>query len=70
MANTIAGMQIRRWNKRQLSILGVALLVVYWVFSASRNTYEADVIIKNTKPELVWEYVADFHRMHLLNPTM
>lgn len=63
-------MQTRRWNKRQLSILGIGLLVFYFIFSASRNTYEDDVIIKNTKPELVWEFVADFHKMHLLNPTM
>lgn len=63
-------MQIRRYNKRHLCILGAALLVLYWIFSASRNTYEAEVTIKNTKPEFVWEYVADFHKMHLLNPTM
>lgn len=63
-------MQIRRWNKRHLSMLGGALLLLYWIFSASRNTYKAEVIIKNTKPEHVWEYVADFHKMRLLNPTM
>lgn len=51
-------------------MLGAALFVLYWIFSASKNTYEAEIIIKNTKPELVWEYVADFHKMHLLNPTM
>lgn len=63
-------MQTRRWNKRHLSILGIGLLIFYLIFSASRNTYESDIIIRNTKPELVWEYVADFHKMHLLNPTM
>lgn len=63
-------MQTRRWNKRHLSIFGIGLLIFYLIFSASRNTYESDVIIRNTKPELVWEYVADFHKMHLLNPTM
>lgn len=51
-------------------MLGGALLLLYWIFSASRNTYKAEVIIKNTKPEHVWEYVADFHEMRLLNPTM
>lgn len=63
-------MQTRRWNKRHLSILGGGVLIFYMIFSASRNTYESDVIIKNTKPDIVWEYVADFHKMHLLNPTM
>lgn len=63
-------MQTRRWNKRHLSALGIGLLIVCFIFSASRNTYESDVIIRNTKPESVWEYVADFHKMHLLNPTM
>lgn len=51
-------------------MLGGALLLLYWIFSASRNTYKAEEIIKSTKPEHVWEYVADFHKMRLLNPTM
>lgn len=63
-------MQTRRWNKRHLSILGGGILLFYMIFSASRNSFETDIIIKNTKPELVWEYVADFHKMLLLNPTM
>lgn len=63
-------MQTRRWNKRQLFGLGGGLLVFYLIFSASRNSYQSDVIVKNVKPEVVWEYVADFHKMRLLNPTM
>lgn len=63
-------MQIRRWNKRQFFGLAGGLLVFYLIFSASRNSYESDVIVKNVKPEVVWEYVADFHKMRLLNPTM
>ncbi|XP_031631761.1 uncharacterized protein LOC116346011 [Contarinia nasturtii] len=63
-------MQTRRWNKRHLSTLGIGLLLFYMIFSASRNTYKSDIIIPNTKSELVWEYVADFHKMHQLNPTI
>lgn len=63
-------MQITRWNNRRISIAAGAILVFYLMFSASWNTYQADVIIKNTNPELVWEYVADFDKMRLLNPTM
>lgn len=63
-------MQTRHWNKRRLIVLFCATLAFYVVFSASYNTYESDVTIKNTKPEIVWEYVADFQKMKLLNPTM
>lgn len=63
-------MQTTRWNRRRCSFLACALLVLYWLFSVSNNTYESDVTIKNVKPEIVWEYVADFHKMRLLNPTM
>lgn len=63
-------MQTTRWNRRRCSIAAFSLLVLYWLFSASNNTYESDVTIKNVRPEIAWEYVADFHKMRLLNPTM
>lgn len=63
-------MRTTHWNRRRCSILACSLLVIYFIFSASNNTYESDVTIKNTKPEIVWEYVADFRKMQLLNPTM
>lgn len=63
-------MQTTRWSQRRLAIFGIGLLIFYLIFSASQNTYESDVIIKNTKPEIVWEYIADFHKMRMLNPTM
>lgn len=63
-------MHTTRWDRRRCSILACSLLVLYWLFSAGNNTYESDVTIKNVKPEIVWEYVADFHKMKLLNPTM
>lgn len=48
----------------------MAILVLYWIISASNNVYESDVTVRKTKPEDAWEYVADFHKMKLLNPTM
>lgn len=63
-------MQTTRWNIKRLSIVFIALLGLYVIFSASNNKYEVDAIIKYTKPEKVWEFVADFSKMKLLNPTM
>lgn len=63
-------MPTTRWNRRRLIIFSVCLLIVYWIFSASRNTYTSEVTIRNTKPEVAWEYVADFQKMRSLNPTM
>lgn len=63
-------MQTTRWNIKRLSILCIALLGLYVVFSASNNKYEVDTVIRHTKPDKVWEFVADFSKMKLLNPTM
>lgn len=63
-------MQTTRWNKRRLGIVSIGTLVFYLVFSASNNRYEADVTIKNVDPKVVWDFVADFSKMRLLNPTM
>lgn len=63
-------MQTTRWNIKRLSIVCIGILALYVIFSASNNKYEVDAIIKHTKPEKVWEFVADFSKMKLLNPTM
>lgn len=63
-------MQTTRWNRRRLAIFAIGLLITYWILSASRNTFKSEVIIRDTKPEIVWEFVADFKKMQLLNPTM
>lgn len=63
-------MQTTRWNIKRISIVIVVLVGLYVMFSASSNKYEVDAVIKNTKPEKVWEFVADFSKMKLLNPTM
>lgn len=63
-------MQTTRWNKRRLGISAVGILVFYLIFSASNNRYEADVTIKNVDAKAVWDFVADFSKMRVLNPTM
>ncbi|XP_037037795.1 uncharacterized protein LOC119075457 [Bradysia coprophila] len=65
-----AKMQTTRWNIKRISLLCIAVLGLYMIFSASNNKYEVDAIIKYTKPDKVWEFVADFSKMKLLNPTI
>lgn len=63
-------MQTTRWNRRRLGIAAFILLGMYVVFSASYNKYEIDGTVRNASPEKVWDFVADFNNMKLLNPTM
>lgn len=63
-------MQTRRWNIKKLSLAIAACLVIYIIFSSGFHKYQIDSVISNTRPEDVWEYVADFSKMRLLNPTI
>jgi hypothetical protein len=63
-------MHIARWNKKRLAIVAIAIVALYIFFSSSYTTYQVDTVIKDSKPEEVWEYVADFSKMKLLNPLM
>ncbi|KAJ6641432.1 hypothetical protein Bhyg_06371 [Pseudolycoriella hygida] len=63
-------MQTTRWNIKRLSIVFIAFVGIYFIFSASNNKYEIDAIIKRTDPEKVWEFVSDFSKMKILNPTI
>ncbi|KAH8371240.1 hypothetical protein KR093_006708, partial [Drosophila rubida] len=59
------------WNIKRVSVLLCAVLVLYvFVFSGGYHKYQIDGVIGNTRPERVWEYVADFNKMRLLNPTI
>lgn len=61
----------QRWNlKRASVILSAALLLYVLVFSSGYQKYQIEGIIDRAQPEKVWEYVADFNKMRLLNPTM
>lgn len=62
---------VGRWNIKRVSLISTALLLLYvFVFSSGYHKYQIDGVIGNTRPERVWEYVADFSKMRLLNPTM
>lgn len=63
-------MQRTRWNIKRISIAIILIITIYVIFSSSYNQYEIDATIPNTKPEIVWNFVADFSKMRLLNPTM
>lgn len=63
-------MQATKWNKRRLIIIFVVLITSYTIFSASYNKYQIDATIKNVKAEEVWDFISDFSKMKLLNPTM
>lgn len=60
----------KRCNIKSASLIVSILVVVYLIFSSGYHKYEIDGVIKHTRPEDVWNYVADFSKMRLLNPTM
>ncbi|XP_063695806.1 uncharacterized protein LOC134827166 [Culicoides brevitarsis] len=59
-----------RWNKRRLLSVALSGIVFYLILSAKYNKFQAETVIKNHKPEDVWNFVADFSKMKLLNPTI
>ncbi|GAB0098927.1 uncharacterized protein DMENIID0001_147370 [Sergentomyia squamirostris] len=59
-----------RSNKRKLIVYGIIFLLAYVIFSSGYNDYRSETTIAGAKPEQVWEYVADFSKMKLLNPTI
>ncbi|XP_023301647.2 uncharacterized protein LOC111683776 [Lucilia cuprina] len=61
---------LKRCNIKSASLVFSVLLVLYLVFSSGYHKYEIDGVIKNSRPEDVWNYVADFSKMRLLNPTI
>ncbi|CAD7002565.1 uncharacterized protein LOC101460672 [Ceratitis capitata] len=63
-------MHARRWNIKKLIICGGAFLIVYILLTSGTREYEIDATIESSKPEQVWEYVADFNKMRTLNPTI
>lgn len=59
-----------RQSKRKY-VIGICAVIFVYLFLFSRyQTFEYQEVIKNAKPEAVWEYVADFSKMKLLNPTI
>uniref|UniRef100_A0A8D8FD28 (northern house mosquito) hypothetical protein n=1 Tax=Culex pipiens TaxID=7175 RepID=A0A8D8FD28_CULPI len=60
---------VPRFLKRR-STLAALSIVLYWILSSPYNTFETEIVLHRTKPEVVWEYVADFSKMKTLNPTI
>ncbi|EDW78909.1 uncharacterized protein Dwil_GK11439 [Drosophila willistoni] len=60
-----------RFNIRRISVFfTLGLLFYVLVISGSYYEYQIGGTISNARPEKVWEYVADFNKMRLLNPTI
>lgn len=59
-----------RQNSRKY-IFGIcAVIFVYLLLFSRYQTFEYQEVIKNAKPETVWETVADFSKMKSFNPTI
>jgi hypothetical protein len=59
-----------RQSKRKY-IFGIcAVIFVYLLLFSRYQTFEYTEVLKNVKPEAVWEYVADFSKMKALNPSI
>lgn len=59
-----------RQSKRKY-IIGICAVIFVYIFLFTRyQTFEYQEVIKNVKPESVWEYVADFSKMKSLNPSI
>lgn len=60
-----------KWKIRTFGYVSATILAFY-VFFIHKKTHHVsfDAIIKDTNPESVWEFVADFSNMKKLNPTM
>jgi hypothetical protein len=59
-----------RNNKRKY-IIGIVAVILSYLFLFTRyQTCEIQEVISNVKPQLVWEFIADFSKMKSLNPTL
>ncbi|XP_011195860.1 uncharacterized protein LOC105220964 [Zeugodacus cucurbitae] len=63
-------MILRQWYRKKYIFYGVALLMVLVFFTSGTREYNIGATIRKTKPEVVWEYVADFSKTRALNPTV
>ena len=60
-----------KWKTKTLAYTFLSVLMIYLLFIHKRSHIVSfEIIIKNSKPEHVWEFVADFSNMKKLNPTM
>lgn len=60
-----------RQSKRKQYIFGIcAIIFVYLLLFTRYQTFEYQEVVKNVKPEVVWEQVADFSKMRSFNPSI
>lgn len=65
------GLNPMKWKTKTLAYSFFGILIVYGLFFYKRtHTVQFEVVIKNSTPEIVWEFVADFSNMKQLNPTI
>jgi hypothetical protein len=58
-------------NNKRKYIVGICAIIFVYSFLFSRyQSYEYQEVIKNVKPKVIWEFVADFSQMKTLNPTI
>ncbi|KAK0084162.1 hypothetical protein PV325_007501 [Microctonus aethiopoides] len=60
-----------KWKLRSIVYFLLIIIGIYVLFIYKKvHNVNVEVIIKNTNPEDVWEFVADFSNMLKLNPTI
>lgn len=57
-------------KKKQILTAVVIIIILYCCLFLPYNVVKQEEVIKNVKPESVWEHVADFSKMKKLNPTI
>ena len=65
------GLNPMKWKSKTLAYSFLSVLIIYvFFFYKKTHTVSFEFVIKNSTPESVWEFVADFSNMKKLNPTM
>lgn len=65
------GFNPMKWKTRTVvyGVLGALLFYVLFVYKKKDQVIH-EVVVNNSNPKQVWEFVADFSNMKKLNPTM
>jgi hypothetical protein len=60
----------RNQNKRKYIVGICAIIFIYLLIFSRYQTFEYQGVIKNAKPQVVWEFIAALGKMKTLNPTI
>lgn len=65
------GINPLKWKIRNMVYIVLGIFLIY-IFCFYKKIYQVidEAVIKNSNPQHVWEYVADFSNMKKLNPAM